>query len=171
MVRWHCPPDTGFEIQSLEVWGRARYLSVTKAPHNTEFDGEETFSFLSNRQAWETNPEAWKAAVLTTTLGPPPMVITVDPFGKTVVVSVSERCDVIRVTSHHLGVGIATAIHTASCHITDVQPHHSTLTLNLYHTHGHQKALYTCGQSKLIMNQRWPTLSPSDSRDVYNPRV
>ena len=30
-VRWHCPPDTGFEIQS-----RARYLSVTEASHNTE---------------------------------------------------------------------------------------------------------------------------------------
>ena len=36
-VRWHCPPDTGFEIQTLEVWGRARYLSVTEVPHNTEF--------------------------------------------------------------------------------------------------------------------------------------
>ena len=29
-IRWHCPPDTGFEIQTLEVWGRARYLSVTE---------------------------------------------------------------------------------------------------------------------------------------------
>ena len=37
MVRWHCPPDTGFEIQTLEVWRRARYLSVTQDPHNTEF--------------------------------------------------------------------------------------------------------------------------------------
>ena len=36
-MRWHCPPDTGFEIQALEVWGRARYLSVTEAPHNTAF--------------------------------------------------------------------------------------------------------------------------------------
>ena len=37
MVRWlrcHCPPDTGFEIRALAVWGRARYLSVTEAPHN-----------------------------------------------------------------------------------------------------------------------------------------
>ena len=36
----------------MEVWGRARYLSVTEAPHNTEFlrlDGEETFLFLLNR--------------------------------------------------------------------------------------------------------------------------
>ena len=36
-VRWHCPPDTGFEIQTLEVWGRARYLLVTEAPQNTKF--------------------------------------------------------------------------------------------------------------------------------------
>ena len=28
--------DTRFEIQTLEVWGRARYFSVTEAPHNTE---------------------------------------------------------------------------------------------------------------------------------------
>ena len=34
MVRWHCPPDTGFEIQTLEAWGRARYLPVTEAPNN-----------------------------------------------------------------------------------------------------------------------------------------
>ena len=31
MVRCHCPPDTGFEIQTLEVWGRARYLSFSTA--------------------------------------------------------------------------------------------------------------------------------------------
>ena len=33
-IRWDCPPDTGFEIQAPVVWGRARYLSVTEAPHN-----------------------------------------------------------------------------------------------------------------------------------------
>ena len=40
MVRWmgrHFRLDTGFEIQTLEVWGRARYLSFTEAPHNTQF--------------------------------------------------------------------------------------------------------------------------------------
>ena len=36
-LRWHCPPDTGFEIRALAVWGRARYLSVTESPHNTDF--------------------------------------------------------------------------------------------------------------------------------------
>ena len=35
--RWHLPPDTGCEIQALAVWSRARYLSVTEAPHNTDF--------------------------------------------------------------------------------------------------------------------------------------
>ena len=35
-LRWHCPPDTGFEIRALAVWGRARYLSVTEASHNTD---------------------------------------------------------------------------------------------------------------------------------------
>ena len=59
-MRWHYPPDTGFEIRALAVWGRARYLSVTEAPHNTDFlhvDGEETFLFLSNRRDREPNPE------------------------------------------------------------------------------------------------------------------
>ena len=36
-MRWHCLPDTGIEIRALAVWGRARYLSVTEAPNNTEF--------------------------------------------------------------------------------------------------------------------------------------
>ena len=52
-----CSPDTGFEIQTLEAWARARYFSVTEAPHNTEFlrvDGEEIFLFLSNRRDRET---------------------------------------------------------------------------------------------------------------------
>ena len=45
----HCPPDTGFEIQDLAVWGRARYLSFSEAPHNTEslrVSGGETFVSL-----------------------------------------------------------------------------------------------------------------------------
>ena len=36
-LRWHCPPDTRFEIRALAVWGRARYLSVTEAPHYSDF--------------------------------------------------------------------------------------------------------------------------------------
>ena len=62
-VRWHGPPDTGFYIQTLEVWGRARYLSATEAPHNTEFYewiGKKHFLFLSNRRDRETNPKHWR---------------------------------------------------------------------------------------------------------------
>ena len=36
-LRWHCLPDAGYKNQTLKVWGRARYLLVTEAPHNTEF--------------------------------------------------------------------------------------------------------------------------------------
>ena len=35
-IRWHCPPDVGFKIWTLTVWGRARYLSVTESHHNIE---------------------------------------------------------------------------------------------------------------------------------------
>ena len=62
-LRWHCPPDTGFEIRTLAVWGRARYLSVTEAPHNTDFHtwmGKKQFIFLSNRRDREPNPELWR---------------------------------------------------------------------------------------------------------------
>ena len=47
-MRWHCPSDTGFEIWALAVWGRARNLSLTEAPHSNAFlrvSGEETFLF------------------------------------------------------------------------------------------------------------------------------
>ena len=47
-LKWHCPPDTGLEIWALAVWGRARYLSVTEAPHNIEslqMSGEGTFCY------------------------------------------------------------------------------------------------------------------------------
>ena len=56
------PPDTGFEIWALAVWGRARYLSVTEAPHNTDFHtwmGEKHL-ILSNRRDREPNPELWR---------------------------------------------------------------------------------------------------------------
>ena len=76
-LRWHCPPDTGFEIWALAIWGQARYLSVTEAPHNTDFHtwmGKKHFfvSFKPPRPGTEPRTLAWKAAVLTTTLGPPP---------------------------------------------------------------------------------------------------
>ena len=75
-LRWHCPPDTGFEIRALAVWGRTRYLCVTEATHNTRRWGRNIFvSFKPPRPGTEPRTLAWKAAVLTTTLGPPPSLI------------------------------------------------------------------------------------------------
>ena len=79
-LRWHCPPDTGFEIRALAVWGRARYLSVTEAPHNTDFHtwmGKKHFCFFQTAETGNRTPNpGWKEAVLTTTLGPPPNIQT-----------------------------------------------------------------------------------------------
>ena len=62
MVRWHCPPDTGLEIGALAVWGRARYFSVTEAPHNIaslRVSGEEKFCvFETWGPKWGSNPRS-----------------------------------------------------------------------------------------------------------------
>ena len=42
-VRWHCPPDTGFEIKTLLGHGGSPQYWVLRV------DGEETFLLLSNR--------------------------------------------------------------------------------------------------------------------------
>ena len=60
-MRWHCPPDTGFEIRSLAVWGRARYLSVTEAPHNTDFHtwmGKKHFCFFQTAETGNRTPNS-----------------------------------------------------------------------------------------------------------------
>ena len=60
-MRWHCPPDTGFEIRALAVWGRARYLSVTEAPHNTDFHtwmGKKHFCFFQTAETGERTPNS-----------------------------------------------------------------------------------------------------------------
>ena len=49
-LRWHCPPDTGFEIRALAVWGRVRYLSVTEAPHN--------FCFFETAETGNRTPDS-----------------------------------------------------------------------------------------------------------------
>ena len=72
-MRWHCPPDTRFKIRALAVWGRARYLSVMEAPHNTEFYtwvGKKHFCFFQTAETGNRTP--WKETVLTTNVGPPP---------------------------------------------------------------------------------------------------
>ena len=53
-MRWHCPPDTEFEIRALAIWGRARYLTVMEAPHNIEYvmsERERNMLFLCNLNA------------------------------------------------------------------------------------------------------------------------
>ena len=60
-LRWHCPPDTGFEIRALAVWGRARYLSVTEAPHNTDFHmwmGKKHFCFFETAETGNRTPNS-----------------------------------------------------------------------------------------------------------------
>ena len=60
-LRWHCPPDTGFEIRALAVWGRARYLSVTEAPHNTNFHtwmGKKQFCFFQTAETGNRAPDS-----------------------------------------------------------------------------------------------------------------
>ena len=60
-LRWHCPPDTEFEIRALAVWGRARYLSVTEAPHNTDFHtwmGKKHFCFFQTAETGNRTPNS-----------------------------------------------------------------------------------------------------------------
>ena len=60
-LRWHCPPDTGFEIRALAVRGRARYLSVTEAPHNTDFHtwmGKKYFCFFQTAETGKRTPNS-----------------------------------------------------------------------------------------------------------------
>ena len=60
-LRWHCPPDAGFEIRALAAWGRARYLSVTEAPHNTDFHtwmGKKHFCFFQTAETGNRAPNS-----------------------------------------------------------------------------------------------------------------
>ena len=60
-MRWHCPSNTGFEIRALAVWGRARYLSITEAPNNTEFYtwmGEKHFCFFQTAVTGNRTPNS-----------------------------------------------------------------------------------------------------------------
>ena len=60
-LRWHCPPDTRFEIRAPAIWGRARYLSVTEAPHNTEFHewmGKKHLGFFQTAEPGKRTPNS-----------------------------------------------------------------------------------------------------------------
>ena len=60
-MRWHCPPNIGFEIRALTVWGRARHLSITETPHNIESlrvrggGGRKNSLFETWRPEWGSN--------------------------------------------------------------------------------------------------------------------
>ena len=57
----HCPPDTGFEIRALAVWGRARYFSVTEAPRDTEFYewvGKKQYCFFQTANTGNRTPNS-----------------------------------------------------------------------------------------------------------------
>ena len=60
-LRWHCSPDTEFEIRALAVWDRARYLSVTEAPNNTDFHtwmGKKHFCFFQTAETGNRTPNS-----------------------------------------------------------------------------------------------------------------
>ena len=53
-LRWHCP-------RALAVWGRARYLSVTESPHNTDFHtwmGKKHFCFFQTAETGNRTPNS-----------------------------------------------------------------------------------------------------------------
>ena len=61
MVRWLCPPDTEFETQTLDIWGRARYLSVTEASANAEFYEwmeKKLFRFFQTAETGKRTPNS-----------------------------------------------------------------------------------------------------------------
>ena len=60
-VGWHCPADTWLKIRTLDVWGRARYLSLTEAPHNTVFHewmGKKHACFFQTSETGKRTPNS-----------------------------------------------------------------------------------------------------------------
>ena len=75
-MRRHCSPETGFEIRALTVWGRARYLSVTEAPHNIQslsVSREETFCFFETCQIGGRTHDLRLSKQAASTAGPGPL--------------------------------------------------------------------------------------------------
>ena len=93
-LRWHCPPDTGLEIRALAVWGRARWPSPTILTFTRGWGRNIFVSFKPPRPGTEPRTLAWKAAVLTTTLGPPPILYVMwfckDSYAYVCVLTVSD---------------------------------------------------------------------------------
>ena len=59
-IRWHCPPDTGFEIRTLAVWGRAHYLSVMEDPGLHTILTSDLYEWAGKKYAflWNLNARA-----------------------------------------------------------------------------------------------------------------
>ena len=47
-VRWHCPPDTGFEIRTLGVWGRVPTSRSRRLPTILSFSSLKTYCTFTN---------------------------------------------------------------------------------------------------------------------------
>ena len=75
-LRWHCPPDIGFEIEPWRSEAEHATSRSQRLPTIQTFTrgwGRTIFvSIKPPRLGTEPRTLAWKAAVLTTTLGPPP---------------------------------------------------------------------------------------------------
>ena len=77
MVRWHCPADTGFEIRSLAVRGRARY-HLTAILNFHEWAEKKHFLSLKCQSGVQTRDlRLSKQAALTTVPGPCPFLTCV----------------------------------------------------------------------------------------------
>ena len=74
-MSWHCPPDTEFEPWRSEAeHATARSRGLPTILSFTHGWGRNIFvSFKPPRTGTEPRTLAWKAAVLTTILGPPPL--------------------------------------------------------------------------------------------------
>ena len=70
-IKWHWPADTQFKIWTLALLGRARYLAVTYAPHNTRSSRrvEKLIFFCNSHTSAETTSHAsvWRPFGVSTT--------------------------------------------------------------------------------------------------------
>ena len=61
-LRWHCPPDTGFEIRAPAVWGRARGTSRSRRLSTilsfTRGWGRNTFCFFQTAATGNRTPNS-----------------------------------------------------------------------------------------------------------------
>ena len=70
MIRWHCPPDTGFKIRALPIT-----LPLTVAPHYTSEHRKKTFLFFETSMPGQgTNPRSptFPVGSFNHCTGPPP---------------------------------------------------------------------------------------------------